>query len=66
MSRLQALGQLIYEVFLLIIHPSDGSHKTKSVFACTSVRILFKHLIDYQLHWDLEEPSKKLYRTKRS
>lgn len=61
MSRPQVLGQLILEMFLLIIHPSAGFHKTKSVFGCTFVTILFKCLINNCLWGDLEELSKTIY-----
>lgn len=51
------MGQLILKTFLLLIHVSAGSHQ-KSVFGCTSVRILFKCLIDYHLYCNLEKLSK--------
>ena len=54
MSRPQVWGQLISEMFWPIIHPSAGSHKTKSVFACTFVMITV-------LWGNLEEPSKTIY-----
>ena len=52
------MGQLILEMFLLKIHLSAGSHKTKSVLGRSFKMILFNS------HWlwgDVEELSKTIY-----